>query len=73
MADDFTGTNSDKIDKLITAVVELRATLRTTIRITAGILAIGVPALIAFGAYLVVSIRDAASGHPRDSCAPRPH
>jgi septal ring factor EnvC (AmiA/AmiB activator) len=51
MPDDFTGTNTDKIDKLITAVVEIRTTLRNIIWALSTVL----PLLLMFGAYLVVT------------------
>jgi hypothetical protein len=50
MASDFTGTNSEKIDKLIATVIELR----TTLRICFAIIGVGFPLMISLLAFLVL-------------------
>ena len=43
MSDGFTGTNTEKIDALIQAFVSFRAEQRTTSRIVAWVVGLGVP------------------------------
>ena len=50
MADDFSGTNSEKIDKLVQTVIELR----TTLRICFAIIGIGFPLMVSLLAFLVL-------------------
>ncbi len=50
MSTDFSGTNSDKIDKLVATTVELR----TTIRICFAVLGIGFPLMVGLLSFLVV-------------------
>lgn len=52
MADsaDFTGTNSEKIDKLVATVIELR----TTLRICFAIIGVGFPLMVGLLSFLVV-------------------
>ena len=50
MASDFTGSNSEKIDKLVAAVIELR----TTVRLCLGIIGIGFPLMVGLLTFLVV-------------------
>ena len=50
MASDFTGSSSDKIDKLVTTVVELR----TTMRICFAIIGIGFPLMVSLLAFLTL-------------------
>ena len=50
MADDLTGTNTEKIDKLVSAVVEIK----TTIRVTAWMVGFTLPFLVALLGFLVV-------------------
>ena len=50
MSTDFTGTNPEKIDKLVATVIELR----TTIRICFAIIGIGFPLMIGLLTFLVV-------------------
>lgn len=50
MASDFSGRNTEKIDKLIAAVIELRTTVRSCL----GVIAIGLPLIISLLAFLVL-------------------
>lgn len=50
MATDITGSNSDKIDKLVATIVELR----TIVRICFGIIGAGFPLMIGLLTFLVV-------------------
>lgn len=50
MATDFTGTDSEKIDKLIVTIIELR----TTLRICFAIIGVGFPTMIGLLSFLVV-------------------
>ena len=50
MSSDFTGTNSERIDKLIVTVVELR----TTLRICLAVIGIGFPMIVGLLTFLVV-------------------
>ena len=50
VGDDFTGTNSEKIDKLIGRVMEMRATLRSIYLIAV----LFVPSIIGLFGYLVI-------------------
>jgi hypothetical protein len=50
MASDFSGTNSEKIDKLVAAIIELR----TTMRLCFAIIGIGFPLIIGLLTFLVV-------------------
>ena len=50
MSTDFVGTNSDKIDKLVATVIELRATLR----ICFAIIGIGFPLMVSLLVFLVL-------------------
>lgn len=50
MASDFTGTNTEKIDKLVASIIELR----TTLRICFGIIGVGFPLMIGLLTFLVV-------------------
>lgn len=50
MAGDFSGTNSEKIDKLITATIELR----TTMRICFAVIGISLPLMVGLLTFLVV-------------------
>lgn len=50
MSTDFTGANSEKIDKLVATLVELR----TTPRICLGIIGIGFPMMVGLLTFLVV-------------------
>jgi hypothetical protein len=55
MADDFTGTNTDKIDKLVSAVVEIKTTLRDIEKAAGAVkwlLGIVIAAQISFGTYI---------------------
>lgn len=57
MATDFTGTNTEKIDKLVATIIELR----TTIRICFGIIGVGFPFMIGLLTFLVVQSFSTAS------------
>lgn len=50
MADDFTGTNTEKIDKLIAAVVEIKA----TVRVATWLVGLFLPLLVAVLGFLVL-------------------
>ena len=50
MSTDFSGTNSEKIDKLVVATIELR----TTLRICFAIIGIGFPMMIGLLTFLVI-------------------
>jgi hypothetical protein len=50
MATDFSGTNTEKVDKVIGAVVELR----TTVRLCLAAVGIGLPLIIALLSFLVL-------------------
>lgn len=50
MATDFAGTNTEKVDKLIGAVVELR----TTVRLCLAAVGLGMPLMIGLLTFLVV-------------------
>ena len=50
MATDFVGTNSEKTDKIIVALVELR----TTVRLLLAAVGLGTPLVVGFSAFLVV-------------------
>ncbi len=50
MATDFVGTNTDKIDKLVATIIELR----TTLRICFTIVGVGFPIMIGLLTFLVV-------------------
>ncbi len=49
MSTDFTGSNSDKIDKLVATIVELR----TTLRICFAVVGIGFPLMVGLLTFLV--------------------
>ena len=49
MSTDFTGSNSDKIDKLVATIVELR----TTSRICCAVIGIGFPLMVGLLTFLV--------------------
>ncbi len=49
MATDFTGTNTEKMDKTIGAIVELR----TTVRLCLAAVGLGMPLIIGLLAFLV--------------------
>jgi hypothetical protein len=53
----FTGTNTEKIDQLITAVVELR----TTVRLCLAAVGLGVPVLLGLTVFLVTKAFDHAA------------
>ncbi len=58
MATDFTGTNSEKIDKMVATIIELR----TTLRICFAIIGVGFPLMIGLmyfprGAILQYSVQ----------------
>ena len=57
--DDFTGTNTDKIDKLIQAVVGMQATMRTYAIVGYILIPTLVPATFGLTAYLVTQTSDA--------------
>jgi uncharacterized membrane protein YbhN (UPF0104 family) len=57
MASDFSGTNSEKIDKLIATVIELR----TTLRICFAIIGIGFPLMVSLLVFLVLQSFSASS------------
>jgi hypothetical protein len=50
MASDFSGTNTEKIDKVVVAVIELR----TTMRLCFAIIGIGFPLIVGLLTFLVV-------------------
>lgn len=50
MATDFVGTNSEKVDRVIGAVVELR----TTVRLCLAAVGLGMPLIIGLLTFLVV-------------------
>lgn len=50
MATDFTGTNTEKIDKVVGAVVELR----TTVRLCLAAVGLGMPLILGLLTFLVV-------------------
>ena len=50
MATDFAGTNTDKIDKLVGAVIELR----TTVRLCLAAVGLGMPLVVGLLTFLVV-------------------
>lgn len=50
MTTDFTGTNTEKIDKLVASIVELR----TTVRLCLAAVGVGVPLMIGLLTFLVV-------------------
>ena len=50
MSSDFTGNNSERIDKLIVTVVELR----TTVRICLAVIGIGFPMMVGLLTFLVL-------------------
>ena len=50
VADDFTGTNTERIDKLIVAVVELR----TTVRLLLTLVWVTLPLIVGLQVFLVV-------------------
>ncbi len=50
MADDFSGTNSEKIDKLVQTVIELR----TTLRLCFALIGFGFPLMVSLLAFLVL-------------------
>jgi hypothetical protein len=50
VAVDFTGTNTEKIDKLVATIIELR----TTLRLCFGIIGVGFPLMIGLLTFLVV-------------------
>jgi hypothetical protein len=49
MVTDFTGTNTEKVDKLIASIIELR----TTVRLCLAAVGIGVPLMIGLLTFLV--------------------
>ena len=49
MATDLTGTNTEKVDKLVGAIVEMR----TTVRLCLAAIGIGVPLMIGLLTFLV--------------------
>jgi hypothetical protein len=57
MADEFTGTNTEKIDKLIAAVVELK----TTVRIGTWLVGLSLPFLVALVTVLVAKTFEMSS------------
>lgn len=57
MSTDFTGTNSEKIDKLVATIIELR----TTLRICFTIIGIGFPLMVGLLTFLVVQSFSTAS------------
>ncbi len=57
MATDFTGTNTEKIDKLVTTVIELRATLRLTF----GVIVTVFPLLVGLISFLVLKTFDTSA------------
>lgn len=57
MATDFTGTNTEKIDKLVATTIELR----TTLRLCFGIIGVGFPLMIGLLTFLVVQSFSTAS------------
>ncbi len=50
MSADFSGTNSEKIDKLVATTIELR----TTLRICFAVIGVGFPLMVGLLAFLVV-------------------
>lgn len=49
MASEFTGTNTEKIDKLVATIIELR----TTLRICFAIISVGFPIIVGLLTFLV--------------------
>lgn len=54
MASDFTGTNTEKIDKLVATVIELRITLRICLGFILGLTGVGLPLMVGLLTFLVV-------------------
>ena len=50
---DFSGTNTEKGDKLIAAVIELRTELRTTLRLFFGFVLVCFPLVVGLQVFLV--------------------
>jgi hypothetical protein len=57
VATDFAGTNTEKIDKLVATVIELR----TTLRICLGVIGITFPLLLGLITFLVVKSFDTSA------------
>ena len=53
MSLDLTGTNSERIDKLIVAFVDFRAEVRTMLRVAFWMTTVGIPLLVGLCVWLV--------------------
>ncbi len=57
MADDFLGTNSEKIDKLVQSVIELR----TTLRLCFAVIGFGFPLMVSILVFIVLQLFSASA------------